>query len=31
MENLLITMFGLIVFIACLLVGGILAKYYDWE
>ena len=31
MDNLIILMFGLIVFIACLLVGGLLAKWFDWE
>lgn len=31
MDNLLIVMFGIIVFIAALLVGEILSKYYDWD
>lgn len=31
MDNLLIVMFGLIVFIVCLLVGEMLAIYYDWK
>lgn len=31
MENLLIFVIGLIIFIALLLVGELLAKYFDWK
>jgi len=31
MENLLIFILGLVVFIAVLLVGELLAKYFDWK
>lgn len=31
MENLIILMFGLIVFVAVLLAGELLAKYFDWN
>lgn len=31
MENLLIFVVGLVVFIAVLLVGELLAKYFDWK
>lgn len=31
MENLLITVLGLVVFIAILLVGELLARYFDWQ
>lgn len=31
MENLLIFVLGLIIFIALLLVGELLAKYFDWK
>ena len=31
MDNLLIVMFGFIVFIACLLVGEVLARHFDWK
>jgi hypothetical protein len=31
MENLLIFAVGLIIFIALLLVGELLAKFFDWK
>jgi hypothetical protein len=31
MENLLIFMGGLIIFIVMLLVGELLAKFFDWK
>jgi hypothetical protein len=31
MENLLIFVVGLIIFIALLLVGELLAKFFDWK
>jgi hypothetical protein len=31
MENLLIFMGGLIIFIVLLLVGELLAKFFDWK
>jgi hypothetical protein len=31
MENLLIFVVGLIIFIALLLVGEFLAKFFDWK
>lgn len=31
MENLLITVLGLVVFIVILLVGELLARYFDWQ
>jgi hypothetical protein len=31
MDNLLIFVLGLIIFIALLLVGELLAKYFDWK
>jgi hypothetical protein len=31
MDNLLIFILGLVVFIAALLVGELLAKYFDWK
>jgi hypothetical protein len=31
MENLLIFVVGLVIFIALLLVGELLAKFFDWK